>query len=91
MPNFATGTRSLRNAAMNRHVISLRRDSNRLLSAVPLGRLGVAALEELAGTVEVKVEYETLFTVEVSFVWISHGTPNISDEHLHHFGLEVNS
>ncbi|MGO1003264.1 hypothetical protein [Lysobacter sp. CA196] len=75
---------------MNRNVISLKRDSSRLLSAVPLGELGVAALDDLTGTVEVKAEYETIFSVEISFVWISHGMPIISDEHLHHFGLEVN-
>lgn len=73
---------------MQRKRISLRRATNPILSAVPLGELGVVALSELPGAIDLQIEYETLFTVEVSFVWIGCGVPAVSDRHLKHFGLE---
>lgn len=75
---------------MQRKRISLRRAINPILSAAPLGELGVTALGELSGAIDMQVEQETLFTVELSFFWIGCGVPAVSDTHLSHFGLERN-
>jgi len=73
---------------MQRHTVTLRNDSDRTPGEVSLGKLAVAALGELAGVIDIKIEFETLFAVRASFVWISHGTPVIPEEHLHRFGIE---